>query len=110
MSEIRRQVEERSTNRMSKKAQFNKLFQKGVRNRMAIGLALMFLQSFTGDKLPSHVFTTALLTHNTQYHHVLRSTCFRNPRHLRHVPQAPLHGRLRHRQNPRDVHLHLRRG
>jgi hypothetical protein len=48
MSEIRRQVEERSTNRMSKKAQFNKLFQKGVRNRMAIGLALMFLQSFTG--------------------------------------------------------------
>jgi len=48
MSEIRAQVEERSTNRLSKKAQFNKLFQKGVRNRMAIGLALMFLQSFTG--------------------------------------------------------------
>ncbi|CAO2653802.1 Nn.00g032130.m01.CDS01 [Neocucurbitaria sp. VM-36] len=48
MSEIRAQIEERSTNRMSKKAQFMKLFQKGVRNRMAIGLALMFLQSFTG--------------------------------------------------------------
>jgi MFS family permease len=48
MSEIRAQVEERSTNHMSKKAQFKKLFQKGVRNRMAIGLALMFLQSFTG--------------------------------------------------------------
>lgn len=48
MSEIRAQVEERSTNKMSKKAQFKKLFQKGVRNRMAIGLALMFLQSFTG--------------------------------------------------------------
>jgi sugar porter (SP) family MFS transporter len=48
MSEIRAQVEERSTNKMSKKAQFQKLFQKGVRNRMAIGLALMFLQSFTG--------------------------------------------------------------
>jgi len=48
MSEIRAQVEQRSTNRMSKKAQFMKLFQKGVRNRMAIGLALMFLQSFTG--------------------------------------------------------------
>jgi len=48
MSEIRRQVEERSTNHLSKKAQFMKLFQKGVRNRMAIGLALMFLQSFTG--------------------------------------------------------------
>jgi hypothetical protein len=25
-----------------------KLFQRGTRNRMAIGLALMFLQSFTG--------------------------------------------------------------
>ncbi|KAH7341192.1 quinate permease [Pyrenochaeta sp. MPI-SDFR-AT-0127] len=48
MSEIRAQLEERSVNRMSKKAQFMKLFQKGVRNRMAIGLALMFLQSFTG--------------------------------------------------------------
>jgi len=48
MSEIRAQVEERSANRQSKKAQFMKLFQKGVRNRMAIGLALMFLQSFTG--------------------------------------------------------------
>ncbi|EMD85928.1 hypothetical protein COCC4DRAFT_146556 [Bipolaris maydis ATCC 48331] len=48
MSEIRAQVEERSANRKSKKDQFMKLFQKGVRNRMAIGLALMFLQSFTG--------------------------------------------------------------
>jgi MFS family permease len=48
MSEIRAQVEERSTNHLSKKAQFMKLFAKGVRNRMAIGLALMFLQSFTG--------------------------------------------------------------
>jgi len=48
MGEIRAQVEERSANRQSKKAQFMKLFQAGVRNRMAIGLALMFLQSFTG--------------------------------------------------------------
>lgn len=48
MSEIRAQVEERSTNKKTKKEQFMKLFQKGVRNRMAIGLALMFLQSFTG--------------------------------------------------------------
>ena len=48
MSEIRAQVELRSANRMGKKAQFMKLFQKGVRNRMAIGMALMFLQSFTG--------------------------------------------------------------
>ncbi|KAJ4353526.1 uncharacterized protein N0V89_005256 [Didymosphaeria variabile] len=48
MSEIRAQVEERSTNHMNKSAQFKKLFQKGTRNRMGIGLALMFLQSFTG--------------------------------------------------------------
>ncbi|RSM11734.1 hypothetical protein CEP52_002912 [Fusarium oligoseptatum] len=31
-----------------RKDQFKKLFQKGVRNRMGIGMALMFLQSFTG--------------------------------------------------------------
>jgi sugar porter (SP) family MFS transporter len=48
LGEIRAQVEERSTNKMSKKAQFMKLFQKGVRNRMGVGMALMFLQSFTG--------------------------------------------------------------
>jgi MFS family permease len=58
MSEIRAQIEERSANRQSKKEQFMKLFQKGVRNRMAIGLALMFLQSFTGvsslDQTCSH--------------------------------------------------------
>lgn len=48
MGEIRRQVEERSTNRMSKKQQFQKLFTKGTRNRMGIGLLLMLLQSFTG--------------------------------------------------------------
>ncbi|KAI9167907.1 putative quinate permease [Paramyrothecium foliicola] len=48
INEIRLQVEERSTLQMSRKQQFKKLFQKGVRNRMAIGMALMFLQSFTG--------------------------------------------------------------
>lgn len=48
ISEIRAQVEQRSTVHLSKKAQFMKLFQKGTRNRMGIGLALMFLQSFTG--------------------------------------------------------------
>jgi sugar porter (SP) family MFS transporter len=48
LGEIRAQVEERSTNRLSKSAQVKKLFQKGTRNRMGIGLALMFLQSFTG--------------------------------------------------------------
>ena len=48
MAEIRAQVEERSTIHMSKKDQFRKLLQPGVRNRMGIGMALMFLQSFTG--------------------------------------------------------------
>ncbi|OAG06105.1 MFS quinate transporter-like protein QutD [Paraphaeosphaeria sporulosa] len=48
MGEIRAQVEERSTNHLSKSAQFRKLFQKGTRNRMGIGLALMLMQSFTG--------------------------------------------------------------
>ncbi|KAF9876531.1 quinate permease [Colletotrichum karsti] len=48
MSEIRAQIEERSTTKMSKTAKVKKLFQKGVRNRMGIGLALMFLQSFMG--------------------------------------------------------------
>jgi hypothetical protein len=48
MGEIREQVELRSTMKMSKQDQFKKLFQRGTRNRMGIGLALMFLQSFTG--------------------------------------------------------------
>ncbi|KAK1224675.1 hypothetical protein PQX77_012421 [Marasmius sp. AFHP31] len=48
MEDIRKQVEERSTNRLSKKEQVRKLFQKGTRNRFGIGMALMFLQSFTG--------------------------------------------------------------
>ncbi|KAK8063446.1 hypothetical protein PG996_008098 [Apiospora saccharicola] len=48
MAEIRTQVEERSTLHRSKREQFRKLLQRGVRNRVAIGVALMFLQSFTG--------------------------------------------------------------
>jgi hypothetical protein len=48
IGEIRMQVEERSTLHMGKKQQFKKLFAKGVRNRMGVGMALMFLQSFTG--------------------------------------------------------------
>ena len=48
LGEIRAQVEQRSTMRMSKRDQVRKLFQKGTRNRLGIGLALMFLQSFTG--------------------------------------------------------------
>lgn len=48
VAEIRRQVEQRSTVKMTRKQQFKKLFAPGVRNRMGIGMALMFLQSFTG--------------------------------------------------------------
>lgn len=48
IGEIRAQVEQRSTLKLSKKQQFQKLFAKGVRNRMAIGMLLMLLQSFTG--------------------------------------------------------------
>ena len=48
MGEIRDQVQLRSTNKLSKKQQLHKLIEPGTRNRMAIGLALMFLQSFTG--------------------------------------------------------------
>lgn len=51
MEEIRIQIDERSRHRMSKKDQWKKLFSKGVRNRMGIGLALMFLQSFTGSNI-----------------------------------------------------------
>lgn len=47
MNEIYEQIHFRSTNRMSKSEQFRKLFAPGTRNRMGIGLALMFLQSFT---------------------------------------------------------------
>ncbi|KAF5361617.1 hypothetical protein D9758_007358 [Tetrapyrgos nigripes] len=42
MNEIRAQVEQRSTNRLSKKQMFMKLFQKGTRNRLGLGLAMMF--------------------------------------------------------------------
>ncbi|WYZ39877.1 hypothetical protein EsH8_IV_000218 [Colletotrichum jinshuiense] len=48
MNDIRTQVEERTSNQLTKKQMFQKLFQKGIRNRMGLGMALMFLQSFTG--------------------------------------------------------------
>ncbi|KFA63351.1 hypothetical protein S40285_01821 [Stachybotrys chlorohalonatus IBT 40285] len=48
IADIRAQVEDHSTNALTRKQEFQMLFQKGVRNRMAIGMALMFLQSFTG--------------------------------------------------------------
>lgn len=85
MGEIRQQVEERSTMKMSKKEQFMKLFQKGTRNRMAIGLALMFLQSFTGVNI---IVSRCLFLGNGQYtdffSDLLRSAHFRDPRNHRH--------------------------
>jgi sugar porter (SP) family MFS transporter len=51
MGSIREQVEQRSRARRSKRAQVAKLFEKGTRNRLGIGMALMFLQSFTGTNI-----------------------------------------------------------
>lgn len=51
VAEIRAQVEHRSTSRLSRRAQFQKLLQQGTRNRLGIGMALMFLQSFTGTNV-----------------------------------------------------------
>lgn len=48
LSEIRQQVEERSANRMTYQEMFKRLVQKGVRNRVGIGLLLMACQNLTG--------------------------------------------------------------
>ncbi|KAF4547860.1 Quinate permease-like protein 3 [Elsinoe fawcettii] len=48
LADIRTQVEERSTLRLSKKDMAKKVFQKGTRNRLAIGLLLMACQNLTG--------------------------------------------------------------
>lgn len=53
LADIRLQVEERSTMRMSKKEMAKKLFQKGTRNRVAIGLLLMACQNLTGVNIIS---------------------------------------------------------
>lgn len=54
MREIRQQVEERSTMRLSKKQQFRKLLAPGTRNRVGVGAFLMFLQSFTGVNIMTY--------------------------------------------------------
>lgn len=76
MGEIREQVERRSTMRMSKQQQFKKLFQKGVRNRMGIGLALMFLQSFTGGEAFQYEMMRSKKANSSssQHHHLLCSS------------------------------------
>ncbi|KAK2589624.1 hypothetical protein QQS21_012695 [Conoideocrella luteorostrata] len=48
LSEIRQQVEELSANRMTYADMFKRLVQKGVRNRISIGLLLMACQNLTG--------------------------------------------------------------
>lgn len=48
LADIRMTVEERSANRMTKSAMFKRLFEKGTRNRIAIGLLLMCCQNMTG--------------------------------------------------------------
>lgn len=48
LSEIRQQVEERAANRMKFSDMFKRLFQRGVRNRISIGLLLMACQNLTG--------------------------------------------------------------
>ncbi|KAI3545236.1 quinate permease [Colletotrichum abscissum] len=48
ISDIKRQVEDGSANRMSKSQMFKRLFEKGSRNRIGIGLLLMACQNLTG--------------------------------------------------------------
>lgn len=54
LEEIRKQVEERSTNKMSKKQQLKKMIAPGTRNRLGVGAFLMFLQSFTGVNIMTY--------------------------------------------------------
>lgn len=61
LADIRRQIEERSTLRMSKKDMFKKLFQHGTRNRVAIGLLLMACQNLTGVNIISESRAALLL-------------------------------------------------
>lgn len=48
LSDIRHQVEMRTANRMTFAGMFKRLIQKGVRNRILIGLLLMACQNLTG--------------------------------------------------------------
>lgn len=114
MGEIRRQVEERSTLKMTKKEQFMKLFQRGTRNRMAIGLALMFLQSFTGVVSLSMILYHFPYTHltcasNLEHHYLLRSAHLRDTRHYRYLYQALLDWILRYCEDSWHVHIHFLR-
>ncbi|TQV96725.1 sugar transporter [Cordyceps javanica] len=48
LSEIRQQIEERTANRMTFRESLKRLLQRGVRNRICIGLLLMACQNLTG--------------------------------------------------------------
>ncbi|KAJ6438477.1 sugar transporter [Purpureocillium lavendulum] len=66
LSEIRQQVEERTANRMTFAEMFKRLVQKGVRNRISIGLLLMACQNLTGVNIITYysprIFETLGLT------------------------------------------------
>jgi hypothetical protein len=59
LSEIRQQVEERTANQMTISEMFKRLFQKGVRNRVGIGLLLMMCQNMTGVNIITYCSTPA---------------------------------------------------
>ncbi|CEJ93286.1 Putative Quinate permease [[Torrubiella] hemipterigena] len=69
LSEIRQQVEERAANRMKFSDMFKRLFQRGVRNRISIGLLLMACQNLTGVNIITYysprIFETLGITGTT---------------------------------------------
>ncbi|KAM4061908.1 major facilitator superfamily protein [Hirsutella rhossiliensis] len=69
LSEIRQQVEERTANRMTFREMFKRPFQKGVRNRISIGMLLMACQNLTGVNIITYysprIFETLGLTGTT---------------------------------------------
>lgn len=60
ISEIRLQMEERSIHHLGKKESFQKLFAKGTRNRIGIGLLLMACQNLTGVNIITVCFITCV--------------------------------------------------
>lgn len=108
MASIREQVQERSKINTRKIDQVKKLFEKGTRNRMAIGTGLMFLQSCKWLSL-RNLTTCMLITASywNQHHYILRTAYLRILRHPGHFPSSFLHWFLRYCQDHRNVYLHL---
>lgn len=112
MGEIRQQVEYRSTMHTSKKIMFKKLFMKGTRNRMAIGMSLMFLQSFTGVNIITYVCVPLHVLGNDHCANAkaaVLSSDLRESWYYRHGYQTPQHRRLRNRPGDRDVYFYFLR-